>query len=33
MDISWTKKETFYLLKDNGAAQHINQQGQLNTFI
>ncbi len=33
MDISWTKKETFYLLKDNGAVQHINQQGQLNTFI
>lgn len=33
MEISWTFKESFYLLKDNGAVQHINPQGQLIPFI
>lgn len=33
MEISWTVKESFYLLKDNGAVQHINPQGQLIPFI
>lgn len=33
MEISWTVKESFYLLKDNGAMQHINPQGQLIPFI